>query len=189
MAKTRKFAGPSKKMMEALEKEGLIIQWPKAGNLKEEALAIDGSFYTGIDWEKLVFIDLRNKCGLASKSGVDIAIAKELEDAYEAFDIGEEMQLNLEGTAEEREARGVPDAARLLEDMQEQEERLHRFSVVADAVASGNPIPPESDNRKIEIDGATAENIVVILEYAMNHGASEGHCKPIIEELNRKLEG
>ena len=197
MAKTIKFAGPSKKMMEALENEGLNIQWPKAGNLKEENLAIEGTFYTGADWEKLVVIDLRDKCGLSSKSGVDYAIAKELVDAYEAFDIDEEMQLYLQGTTDERQARGVPDAARLLEDMKEQEERLNRFSDVADAVAGGRPVPPEHDNRKIEIDGNTAEQIVALLEYAKDHLDPHAtvdclnvpNCMDIINELKRKLEG
>ena len=56
-----KYAGPTKKMMQALEDEGLNIAWPKTGNVKdEELLAIDATFYTGCDWEKLVLIDLRN---------------------------------------------------------------------------------------------------------------------------------
>lgn len=191
-----KYVGPSKKMAEALEEEGLRIEWPKAIKSNSD-LAIEGMFYTGCDWEKMVVIDLRDKCGLTSKSGVDIAIAKELEDAYEAFDIDEEMQLNLQGTAEEREARGVPDADRLLEDMKEQEERLHRFSVVADAVASGKPVPQKPDNRKIEIDGNTAEKIVALLEYAKDYLDPHAtvdclnvpDCMDIINELKRKLEG
>lgn len=187
-ANTVKYVGPSKKMAEALEKEGLRIDWPPTGNIEDvELLAIDAIFETGCDWEKSVLIDLRDMLALDTKAGVDNAIANQLQEAYDNFDIEEEMAMHLEGTAREREKRGVPDAARLLEDMKEQDSRLKRFAEVANAVAEGRKIPAESDEVKIEIDGATAENIVSLLEYAMNHGASEAHCKPIIDELNRKL--
>ena len=186
--KAKKFVGPTKKMADALEAEGLHVTWPKVIN-DDNDLAIEGSFTTGDGWEKLVLIDLRDEGDLSTKANVDAAISNQLDEAYENFSIDEELKLNMEGTEEERIARGVPDAARLLEDMQEQDKCLKRFAAVAEAVSSGRPVPPESDNRKIEIDGATAENIVALLEYAMNHGASEEHCKPIIEELNRKLEG
>lgn len=187
-ANTIKYVGPSKKMAKALEKEGLRINWPPTGNIEDkELLAIDAIFETGEGWEKSVLIDLRNMLALNSKAGVDNAIANQFQEEYDNFDIDEEMKIHLEGTARERELRGVPDAARLLEDMKEQISRLERFADVANAVAEGREIPAESDGVKIEIDGATAENIVSLLEYAMNHGASEAHCKPIIDELNRKL--
>ena len=186
--KAKKFVGPTKKMADALEKEGLTFTWPTVIR-DENDLAIEGSFTTGDGWEKLVLIDLRDEGDLSTKANVDAAISNQLDEAYENFSIDEELKLNMEGTEEERIARGVPDAARLLEDMKEQDKCLERFAAVAEAVSSGRPVPPESDNRKIEIDGATAENIVALLEYAMTHGASEEHCKPIIEELNRKLEG
>ena len=158
-----KFAGPSKKMAEALENEGLHVEWPKT--VKDESdLAVEGTFLTGCNWEKLVTIDFRHTVGIESKSGVDNAIAYELREAYENFNIDEEMQLNLQGSASEREARGVPDAARLLEDMQEQEKCLKRFAEVADAVASGIPIPSKSDEAEITIRGKDAKKIVELLD-------------------------
>jgi hypothetical protein len=162
-----KFAGPSKKMADALENEGLYVDWPKKIE-SESDLAIEGTFYTGCDWQKLVLIDLRDETDrdLSKKSEVDAAISSQLDEAYVAFNIDEEWKLNMEGTEEERAARGVPDAERLLEDMKEQEERLRRFSIVADAVYSGNPIPPEkATTEKMSL---TAEEVLLIKAYRNN---------------------
>ena len=185
-----KYVGPTKKMMKALEDEGLYVDWPKTGDLKdEELLAIESTFTTGPDWEKGILIDLRNMFALDSKAGIDKAVANQLQEEYDNFDIDEEVKLNLEGSESERKARGVPDAVRLLEDMQEQKKKLKRFAEVANAVAEGRTVPEEKDERTIEIDGATAENILALLEYAMRNGASAEHCKPIIDEITHKLEG
>ena len=166
---TINFAGPSKKMADALEKEGLCVTWPK--KIESDCdLAIEGYFYTGCGWEKVVTIDLRdsnNRFDLSKKSDVDAAIASELYNAYCAFDIDDEMKLNMEGTAEERAARGVPDAARLLEDMKEQEEKLRRFSFVADAVYMGKHVPKEEETT--EEMSLTAEEVLLIKAYR-NYG-------------------
>ena len=188
-----KFVGPSKKMAEALENEGLYVKWPKT--VKDEGdLAIEGSFYTGCDWEKLVTIDLRDKVGIASKSGVDNAIAYELREAYENFDIDEEMQLNLQGSASEREARGVPDAARLLEDMQEQEKMLKRFAEVADAVAEGREIPAKEDSVEVSISGKDAKRVADLLETIANFNwvntptdGDKAFARMICDELRNKI--
>jgi hypothetical protein len=138
-----KFVGPSKKMDKALEEAGLNITWPKA-KCKEEDLAIEASFYTGPgDWEKLVTIDLRphNEYDLSTKGSVDLAVRNELVKAYTCFDIEDELALNMEGTAEERERRGVPCPETLLEDLKEQEKMLEYFSDVASAVINGTKIP------------------------------------------------
>ena len=87
-----KFAGPTKKMMQALEDEGLNIRWPDPGTVKDtETLAIEGTFYTGCtgQWEKLVMIDLRNEGDLSTKSNVDAAISNQLDEAYENFSVDE----------------------------------------------------------------------------------------------------
>lgn len=187
-----KFAGPTKKMAEALENEGLHVTWPKA--VKENVdLAIEGTFYTGCDWEKIVTIDLRDKVGIESKSGVDNAIAYALREAYENFDIDEEMQLNLQGSASERKARGVPDAARLLEDMQEQEKLLERFAEVADAVAEGRKIPAKGDNAEVTIRGKDAKRVADLLERIAYFGEGpwkheeQAFAKMIVDELRNKI--
>ena len=195
-----KFAGPTKKMMQALEDEGLNIRWPDTGTVKDDnTLAIEGTFYTGTagQYEKLVTIDLRDEGDLSTKKNVDAAISNQLDEAYECFSIDDELQLNMEGTAEERLARGVPSATELLKDMQEQDSRLKRFAAVAEAVSSGRPVPKEEDERTIEIDGNTAEQIVALLEYAKDYLDPHAtvdclnvpDCMNIINELKRKLEG
>ena len=189
-----KFAGPTKKMAEALENEGLHVTWPKAIE-DEEDLAIEATYYTGInDYEKCVTIDLRDKVGIGSKAGVDNAIAYELREAYEAYDVNEELALNLQGSAAEREARGVPEAADLLADLQEAEKCLERFADVADAVASGSPIPKKEDEAEITIRGKDAKRVCDLLEkIAYFHGSGpwnneeKAFAKMIGDELRNKI--
>ena len=172
--KAKKFVGPTKKMADALEAEGLHVTWPKVIN-DDNDLAIEGSFTTGEGWEKLVVIDLRDRDGLDSKSGVDYAISSELDCAYEAFNVNEEFKTNLD-------ANGAPDADVLLEDMKEQEKKLHRFSVVADAVWRGRPVPPDE-----------SENVTLILTkdeaVALTHFINGVFIDaPLLSEIGKKLE-
>lgn len=187
-----KYAGPSKRMTSALEDEGLYVSWPKKIE-SEGDLAIEATFYTGCDWEKLVLIDLRDEGDLSTKHNVDAAISNQLDEAYECFDIDEEMKLHMEGSIEERSRRGVPEAARLLEDMQEQESRLKRFSEVAEAVSCGRPIPPEKtepmDEECIHITKQMAQDIVYYLKTAYDayNGSGKDDIGTIMETLNRKI--
>ena len=189
------FAGPSKKMKDALEAEGLYVEWPKKIE-SESDLAIEGSFNTGCDWEKLVTIDLRDlakRFDLSTKSRVDAAISQQLDEAYESFDVDEELKLNMQGTEEERTARGVPDAERLLEDIQEQEARLKRFAEVADAIYCGKPIPPEEhspeDGETIHITPETANTLLELVRVAYKkiNPSYYTTCENLMKELNRKL--
>lgn len=193
-----KFAGPTKKMMQALEDEGLNIRWPDTGTVKDDnTLAIEGTFYTGTagQYEKLVLIDLRNEGDLSTKSNVDAAISNQLDEAYENFSVDEELQLNMEGTAEERLARGVPSATELLEDLQEQDSRLKRFAEVAEAVSSGREIPKEEDEGEITISGKDAMRIVELLkkvgDYKYTHSFPDddkSFAKMIADEITKKVE-
>ncbi len=182
-------------MMQALEDEGLNIRWPDAGTVKDEnTLAIEGTFYTGTagQYEKLVLIDLRNEGDLSTKSKVDAAIWNQLDLAYDNFSIDEEMQLNMEGTEEERLARGVPSAEELLEDMEEQERRLERFSDVAGAVYSGREIPAEKGEEKVvTLTAEMAEEVKEIMAGAVPHLTDRNieRVNEIIHEINRQLEG
>lgn len=185
-----KFAGPTKKMMQALEDEGLNIRWPDAGTVKDEnTLAIEGTFYTGTagQYEKLVLIDLRNEGDLSTKSNVDAAISNQLDEAYENFSVDEEMQLNMG-------ANGAPDAAELLADMQEQDSRLKRFAEVAEAVSSGREIPAEEDNTEITISGKDAMRIVELLkkvgDYNYTHSFPDddkSFANMIADEITNKV--
>ena len=184
-----KFVGPTKKMMEALENEGLNVTWPKTIE-SEGDLALEGTFTTGPDWEKCVTIDLRNEGALKTKQDVDAAICRQLEEAWEAFDVDEELSLNLQGTAEEREARGVPKAARLLEDMQEQETFLKRLFDVADTVCHDRPIhSAEKHEDQIHITKQTADNICTLLISAyprFKAKISRLDTVEIVDELRKK---
>ena len=184
-----KYAGPTKKMIKALEEEGLNIAWPKTGNVKdEELLAIDATFYTGCDWEKLVLIDLRRMLAIDSKAGVDNAVANQLQEAYDNFDIDEEMKVNMG-------ANGAPDAERLLEDMKEQEACLKRFAEVANAVAEGRPVPPKEveakDGVTVTLTAEKAERVKEILARAVPllTASDIELVNDLIAEINRKLEG
>ena len=109
--KAKKFVGPTKKMADALEAEGLHVTWPKVIN-DENDLAIEGSFTTGEGWEKLVMIDLRNEGDLSTKSNVDAAISNQLDEAYENFSI--EWTVLSFGVADEpyeRPVMNIPDEA------------------------------------------------------------------------------
>lgn len=189
-----KFAGPSKKMRDALEGEGLKVAWPEEVH-DEEQLAFDGIFTTGDDWEKLVCIDLRNYVSLGYKAGCDNAIAAELQSAYDNFDVDEELKLNMQGTESERRERGVPDAARLLEDMQEQEKRLERFAEVANAVAEGREIPAKEDSVEVSISGKHAKRVADLLEeYIANFNWTntptnddKAFARKICDELRNKV--
>ena len=190
-----KFAGPTKKMMQALEDEGLNIRWPKAGTVKDDnTLAIEGTFYTGTagQYEKLVLIDLRDEGDLSTKSNVDAAISNQLYVAYDCFSIDEEVKLNMEGTEEERLERGVPDAASLVEDLQEEESRLKRFADVAEAVSSGCEIPAEKGEEKVvTLTAEMAETVKEIMAGAVPHLTDRNieRVNEIIHEINRQLEG
>lgn len=192
MGKAKKFVGPSKRMAEALENEGLRVDWPETIEGKED-LAIEATFYTGMDWEKCVTIDLRNEGKLKTKNDVDRAIANQLDVEYACFSVDDEMALHMQGTEAERRARGVPEAARLLEDMQEQEKCLKRFSDVADAVANGREIPHEYDEARdgedIHLTPEMAKGIRDYLKMAypmMNNLAKCDLCN-YINTLNSKL--
>ena len=186
-----KFAGPSKRMAKALEDEGLKIQWPKTGTVKDkEDLAIECAYYTGAaDYEKLVTIDLRDSLALGSKAGVDNAISYQLRAAYDNYDLNEELKANIRAV-------GALSAADLVEDLQEAEKRLERFADVADAVASGRPIPDEKDTKEITLRGCDAKRVADILDFFVvqfdwkNTPTNEekAFAKMISNELKKKLE-
>lgn len=163
------FVQPTDKMKKILEEEGLDIDWPE-GEVDIESFAIEGYYYTGAgDWEKTAFIDLRNK-EITNAVAADRAIAYQLQEAYDNYDIGEEFKINIGG-------RGAPDAEELFEDLKEAKAKLERFAEVAYAVAHGRPIPKAAGTEDtIEISIERVKTIVRLL--------SIGH--PQEEIFNRK---
>ena len=190
MSNLCKFAGPSKKMAQALEAEGLYVEWPKHIRTVED-LAIEATYYTGANgypYKKTVLIDLRDKLSIDTKSGVDNCISYALTDAYNAFDIDEEMKIHLG-------QRGAPDAAGLLADLQEADNRLWRFSLVADSVACGLPVPDKDDEAEITIRGKDARRICELLEKdakcksGVLNNEDKAFAKMISDELRNKIKG
>lgn len=197
--KGKRFIGPTKRMKDALEAEGLRIDWPERIE-SDGDLAITATFYTGPDREKLACIDLRGhrhgSDSLKTKGQVNAAVAAELQDAYEAFDIDEAMWFHLQGDKEERKRRRVPETARLLEDMQEQAGRLKRFAEVAEAVAAGRPVPPEPEEEDAADDGESirmtpgmAKEICDLLwiAYPAMNNLAKGDASGVIRRLYRKM--
>lgn len=188
---TKRFVGPSKAMRDALEEEGLSFDWDKKIE-DEDDLFFEGTYITGCDWQKCVIIDLRDEGDLSTKANVDAAISNQLDEAYEEFSIDEEMKMHMEGTAEARRRRGVPEAARLLEDMQEQDACLKRFAEVAEAVSSGCPVPPKEDSSTITVSISDAEQIVKLLAGLQNlmtlvEGSDPSLPQNLIDKLHNKI--
>lgn len=198
MSGAKKFIGATKKMMEALKNEGLNITWPKAiGN--EGDLALEGTFTTGHNWEKLVLIDLREEgeFEFKTKADVDRAVARQLEKAYTNFDVDDELTLYLQGAKEMRDAMAIPNATRLLEDILEQESRLKRFAEVARAVSRGEDIPPKEQKAEkgetIHITPKMADDICFYLGIAVsfiNHLGRMGnthYVETLVDTLMKKM--
>ena len=140
--------GPSKEMAGALEAQGLKIVWP------EYIYApIKGTFTTRTrpTEEKSVVIDLHcyEEDGLATSADVDEAVAQCLYEVY--------MEANWRYDAEDdiNEMRHNPDFSldglvRILEDRQERERLLYRFSVAAHMIANAHLLPPGEREEKID---------------------------------------
>lgn len=145
--KENTFVGISKRMQDAMDAEGLRIYRCDSG----DGIYYEGTFYTGMDWEKLCAIDLRGKT-IEDECDADTAFATKLEECRDNFDIWEELQLYLNDSI--RGGRETPEPERLYEDMKEQAKCLKRFSDVAWAVANNEAIPPapeeayQTDNSK-----------------------------------------
>ena len=83
----KKYAAPSRKMLNALADEGLIIHWPKSVKSRGN-LFIYGNYSTGGTYDKTVFLDLRDEqYDLSTKNGTDKAIALRLREANKDFEV------------------------------------------------------------------------------------------------------
>ena len=130
-----KSIGLSKKMLDALADEGLIL----TKSVEQNGIIYEGSFFTGVDYEKTVNIDLRGKRPKTKRQADKIACI-ELRVAYDQYSVAEQMRKCL--NAQNDGLQGVPEPERLLADLQEEEAQLERFADVANAVYWKQPIPP-----------------------------------------------
>jgi len=127
--------GLSKRMLDALEAEGLTL----TKSVERDGIIYEGLFHTGIDHEKIVHIDLRGKRPETKQQADQIACI-ELRDAYDNYSVAEQMRMYLDAAAHGLD--GVPEPDKLLADLQEEEARLERLADVANAVYWRQPIPP-----------------------------------------------
>lgn len=175
------FAGPTKKMMKALEDEGLMVDWPAGCPTDGEELAMDGYFCIGADRRASLFIDLRGKDGLGRKSRVDSLVAEELAEERDNFDIDEEFEQGMNMSGLGRAAEGKPTPSELWSDLKEEKALLERFAEVAEAVAGGRPIPskekPIVDGEPVHITAGDASAIIDYLWVAYPSYNNLGKCE------------
>ena len=140
--------GPSKEMADALEAQGLKIAWPEY-----IYVPIKGTFTTKTrpTEEKSVVIDLHyyDKEGFATAADVDEAVAQCLYEVYMEFD----WQYEADGVIDEM--RHNPDFSLdglvcILEDKQEQQRLLYRFSLAARMIVAAQLLPPGEREEKID---------------------------------------
>ena len=140
--------GPSKEMIGALEAQGLKIAWPEY-----IYVPIKGTFATKTrpTEEKSVEIDLHyfEEEGFSVAADVDEAVAQCLYEVYMEFD----WQYEAEGVISKM--RHNPDFSldglvRILEDKQEQQRLLYRFSVAARTIVDAQLLPLGEREEKID---------------------------------------
>lgn len=179
---------PSKKMMEALENEGLYITWPD--DVRDECP--DATYYTSNGkFEKLVYIDFRDpeSLRLETEQEVDIAVAEQLDAAWRGYSVEEEMELLMAIPTKDRIARRIPAVSDLIKDLEEAERKLSRFTEVALAVAYNRQIPELNiaANTPLEIPLADCKMVLDVLKDFHAGRPCDGRCEELMMTLERKI--
>lgn len=179
---------PSKKMMEALENEGLYITWPD--DVRDECP--DATYYTSNGkFEKLVYIDFRDpkSLRLETEHEVDIAVAEQLDAAWRGYSVEEEMELLMAIPTKDRIARRIPAVRDLIEDLEEAERKLSRFAEVACAVVNDTPIPERDDDaeKTIKLSLKDCKKIVSVLNDYSAGCPCDNRCEELRLMLDAKM--
>jgi len=179
-----KFAGLSDRMVRELDDAGLVVDF-STGEVDVEELAFDWEFQTKYGM-KTVSIDLRDEDAeeLATKEGVDWAVARQFMAAYDNFDVDDEVALFMEGTQDERRRRGVPRASELVRDIEEEKRMLKHFRWVSEAVVMDRPVPKRKHGM-VELSGIDAESVLGFLREPQTIGENPG----IVADICRHIEG
>ena len=131
--------GPSKAMIDALEAEGLQINWPD-----DIFVAIKGTFSTQSGTEQTVMLDFSYmKDSVKTSADVDRHIAQCLYESWMEYNWIYELK---EGAFEELRRNDNlcwSEVIRVLTDCIQTERRLSRFEWVAQSVIDGETIPPK----------------------------------------------
>ena len=134
-----KSVGPSKAMVEALESEGLHVDWP------DDIFFVDlkGTFTTGSGLEHTVMLDFSHAEDYVKTSAdADRYIAQCLYESWMEYNWIYELK---EGAFEELRRNDNlcwSEVIRVLTDCIQTERRLSRFEWVAQSVIHGEPVPP-----------------------------------------------
>lgn len=138
-----KTIGPSKSMMDALESEGLHVDWPD-----DIFVDLKGTFTTGSGLEHTVMLDFSHAEDYVKTSAdVDRYIAQCLYEAWMEYTW--EVELNADALDElsRNDKLNWYEVIRVLEDCIQTERRLSRFEWVANCVLDGEPIPPKEQRQ------------------------------------------
>lgn len=176
---------PSKKMMEALDKEGLSVNWPD--DVRGEC--IDASYWTSNgSYEKIANIDFRSYT-LNTQKDVDLAISEQLDECYQCFSVDEEMSLHMSIKADERIAHGTPSARDLVEDLEEAEQMLGHFAKVACAVVNDTPIPERDGDaeKTIKLSLKDCKMVLDVLKDFHAGRPCDGRCEELMTKVERKI--
>ena len=158
--------GPSKAMMDALESEGLHVDWPD-----DIFVELKGTFTTKSGLEHAVMLDF-NCAGDSVKTSADVDqyISQCLYEAWMEYT----WTCELDGSALDELCRTDKlcwsEVIRVLTDCIETERRLSRFEWVAQSVIDGKTIPPKEqtivatgDNTPLVAAGAIAGLALIAL--------------------------
>ena len=134
-----KSVGPSKAMMEALESEGLHVDWPD-----DIFVELKGTFSTKSGSEHAVLLDFHYmKDSVKTSADVDRHIAQCLYEAWMEYT----WTCELRGSALDELRRNDnlcwSEVIRVLTDCIQKERNLSRFCWVVSSVIDGEPVPPK----------------------------------------------
>ena len=132
--------GPSKAMMDALESEGLHVDWP------DDIFFVDlkGTFTTGSGLEHTVMLDFSHAEDYVKTSAdADRYIAQCLYEAWMEYNWMYELKSDTFEELRRNDNLRWHEVIRVLEDCIQTERRLSRFEWVANCVLDGDPIPPK----------------------------------------------
>ena len=131
--------GPSKAMMDALESEGLHVDWPD-----DIFVEVKGTFTTGSGSEHAIMLDFSYaENSVKTSADVDRYIAQCLYEAWMEYNWMYELKSDTFEELRRNDNLRWHEVIRVLEDCIQTERRLSRFEWVANCVLDGDPIPPK----------------------------------------------
>ena len=183
--------GPSKAMLDALESEGLQINWPD-----DIFAAIKGTFSTQSGTEQTVMLDFSYmKDSVKTSADVDRHIAQCLYESWMEYTWMVELDWGALAELNRTNKLGWDTVIRLLVDCIQKERYLSRLAWVASSVIDGEPVPPKEQMQgyceTVHITPIMAGDIrdCLIKAYPnVKDSPCAKHIKNIIDSLAWKLD-